>query len=1823
MSYTKIIFKEFGVTLTKVRPKSQTGKKSMFVAPTVDIPLEDTEFADKEKDATLVCKFHNAIDGKARWLKDGREVSSFQTKATFDGRTAKLVLREASKKICGTYECIVKNSGGEAKSKAEVSLMDPKVVPVPPKFTVSLADTDIDLGEKLVLETQVTGKPRPSLKWYKDNQELGSSQDIRMEYKEGKGRLIVDNLDPAEGSKFTCVAKNIAGEDTTVAAVKVTGSSDQHDPPIFTKELSDMDVKDGNRVELSVEVKGTPPIDIVWVHNNREIPHTDPVCRMVTRGNTHMLIIPEVFPEDSGEYVCEAYNSYGDTDTFCRLNVHEADDSTQIEEIQQTAPVFVIRPSNAHVCDHESVTLKCQVSGEPPPSVQWQRGRQTLKHGDKYKISSIGDEHFLEIVSATTNDIGQYTCTLCNLHGSTSATCDLTVGEVTPNNSLPSRFLLRKRSQDIYNGKSSTTDSEGSDISSSEAEQFKSSFALKRSSLPLVSSSPKQQISEPKYSRAVSSPGTSTHVTSVCIPTPTIKEVPEEIIKPKVIEFDFTKRSIKCKEIAGKKNESIKDNQYIENKSLSDKSSSSDKIYHASEVKIVKNVAQSQETDIKAAFVESVPIPGKNLPVNKLKSPKSLSYENKGGITQVDFRGLLKNTSDKPSDSSDSTVSSGKPLCETDQGFLKSASKEPKVDLSQRKKLFERSLTNESVPNGVHKKSDKSVVKAGKIDKAQKQFESQTLETKSDFRTVLKPRKDNSSSEKIPIGEEVKQVDFRNLLKHKISAESVSDKKTEVRSTAVTVTQSDSNNSSPSAFETFAKLEKTSTAQLSLLEKRQSKANAGKLTLDLKKPKENKSRAVASKFDFKSVLTSKESEHLKAHCKYNGEVVKPQPRRISQSKLAVMETKPVFKDQLCDCSVEHGSQVVLECQVTGIPPPNVSWSVNKTEIKQSKYFRMSYTEDRAKLVIAEVYSEDEGEYTCTATNASGSAQTSCNIVVLDRPDSPVNLEDENDEPFSPTATPPKIYNICPAEFCIKRGGTIEFKASYTSVPPGTVMWYKNKEELKSDSRRKIETSEHFSTLTIDNIQPSDSGKFYISVENRLGHDTAFASLTVEDVPEPPAGQPGVSEVTLTSATVSWYGPAFDGGCPVSNYRLEMCDAEEQEWTLVTSKCISTTYRVDQLKPHTPYFFRVFAENKHGLSQPCQTPEVTVTSDRRPSAFLRLPSTESDDVFMHETNEPFTPLSEYGLVSPLSPVALPSRIDHGDTDEVPFEHREVTLKPGRVFENFYSTIEEVGKGKFGTVFKCEEKATGKIWAAKVIKCSDEAQRKKFKLEIEIMNQLQHPKILLLWDAFEGPRKSILVMEYIGGGELFERLTDDDFDLLERDCIQFMRQICDAVHYMHTRNILHLDLKPENILCIKNESNKIKIIDFGLARYYRKGESVRVLFGTPEFVAPEVINYDEIGFTTDMWSVGVVCYLLLAGDTPFRGDSDVETLTNVTKGEFEMDEEDFNSVSQDAKNFINSLLMKNKDKRLSSQKALEHPWLAEDTQLKNHRINTKNLKRFMARRKWQKTGNAIRALGRITLSQKMLKNNNSTKDSSSSTASGEGSQSSSSSSLGSGGTLTVTENSTSSLKESTRNKEVTANKKGEHSNVTNQNKGGGSAKQTHTGDGLDVNNYTKYDQDLEKRMSDHLASVDLNSNERNSALPKSPNQKSGNCDVSMQKTDLCDNCIKNTSLYHNSHSQSMKPSCTIFNKKMVDTQAFPGDVVRFDIGFEADAQTTVTWYFEDEIIVEDNRHSILKSKETCSLIIKDVCEDDDGEYSCKIVNSKGEDECSSELIVYGAL
>ncbi|XP_008301306.1 myosin light chain kinase 3 isoform X2 [Stegastes partitus] len=296
------------------------------------------------------------------------------------------------------------------------------------------------------------------------------------------------------------------------------------------------------------------------------------------------------------------------------------------------------------------------------------------------------------------------------------------------------------------------------------------------------------------------------------------------------------------------------------------------------------------------------------------------------------------------------------------------------------------------------------------------------------------------------------------------------------------------------------------------------------------------------------------------------------------------------------------------------------------------------------------------------------------------------------------------------------------------------------------------------------------------------------------------------------------------------------------------------------------------------------------------------------------------------------------IDTSAPPAAPFNHRIVSAKPNQI-RNFYTINwqEILGGGRFGQVHKCVENSSGLTLAAKVIKARSQKEKEVVKNEIQVMNNLDHANLIQLYAAYESRNDIILVLEYVGGGELFDRIIDENYTLMELDAVVFIRQICDGLQHMHKMSILHLDLKPENILCVSRVTNKIKIIDFGLARIYKPREKLRVNFGTPEFLAPEVINYDFVSFNTDMWSLGVITYMLLSGLCPFLGDDDNETLNNILACQWNFDEQEFVDTSEEAKDFIRRLLIVNKSWRMGASESLRHPWLSDP--VLHHRLHTK--------------------------------------------------------------------------------------------------------------------------------------------------------------------------------------------------------------------------------------------------------------------------------------------
>ncbi|XP_007939422.1 serine/threonine-protein kinase 17A [Orycteropus afer afer] len=262
----------------------------------------------------------------------------------------------------------------------------------------------------------------------------------------------------------------------------------------------------------------------------------------------------------------------------------------------------------------------------------------------------------------------------------------------------------------------------------------------------------------------------------------------------------------------------------------------------------------------------------------------------------------------------------------------------------------------------------------------------------------------------------------------------------------------------------------------------------------------------------------------------------------------------------------------------------------------------------------------------------------------------------------------------------------------------------------------------------------------------------------------------------------------------------------------------------------------------------------------------------------------------------------------------------SLSPGR----------ELGRGKFAVVRKCIKKDSGKEFAAKFMRKRRKGQDCRMEIihEIAVLELAQdNPWVINLHEVYETPSEMILVLEYAAGGEIFDQcVADRDEAFKEKDVQRLMRQILEGVRFLHTHDVVHLDLKPQNIL-LTSESplGDIKIVDFGLSRIVKNSEELREIMGTPEYVAPEILSYDPVSMATDMWSIGVLTYVMLTGISPFLGDNKQETFLNISQMNLSYSEEEFDVVSESAVDFIKALLVKKPEDRATAEECLRHPWL----------------------------------------------------------------------------------------------------------------------------------------------------------------------------------------------------------------------------------------------------------------------------------------------------------
>ncbi|NXS15740.1 KALRN protein, partial [Mystacornis crossleyi] len=481
------------------------------------------------------------------------------------------------------------------------------------------------------------------------------------------------------------------------------------------------------------------------------------------------------------------------------------------------------------------------------------------------------------------------------------------------------------------------------------------------------------------------------------------------------------------------------------------------------------------------------------------------------------------------------------------------------------------------------------------------------------------------------------------------------------------------------------------------------------------------------------------------------------------------------------------------------------------------------------------------------------------------------------------------------------GDTVMLQCKVCGRPKPTITW-KGPDQNILDNDNSTATYTVSScdsgelTLKICNLMPQDSGIYTCVATNEHGTASTSATIKVQGVPAAP-NRPIAQERSCTSVILRWLPPSSTGNCTISGYTVEYREEGSQVWQQSVASTLDTYLVIEDLSPGCQYQFRVSASNPWGISLP---------SD--PSEFVRLP--------------------EYDSAAD-----------------------GATISWKENFDLAYAELHEIGRGRFSIVKKCVHKATRKDVAVKFI--SKKMKKKEQAAhEAALLQHLQHPQYITIHDTYESPTSYILVLELMDDGRLLDYLMNHD-ELMEEKVAFYIRDTMEALQYLHNCRVAHLDIKPENLLIdLRIPVPRVKIIDLEDAVQITGHYHVHHLLGNPEFAAPEVIQGLPVSLSTDIWSIGVLTYVMLSGVSPFLDESKEETCINVCRVDFSFPHEYFSDVSHAARDFINVILQEDFRRRPTAATCLQHPWLQPHSgSYSKIPLDTSRLASFIERRRHQ--------------------------------------------------------------------------------------------------------------------------------------------------------------------------------------------------------------------------------------------------------------------------------
>ncbi|XP_069472981.1 striated muscle preferentially expressed protein kinase isoform X2 [Ambystoma mexicanum] len=695
-------------------------------------------------------------------------------------------------------------------------------------------------------------------------------------------------------------------------------------------------------------------------------------------------------------------------------------------------------------------------------------------------------------------------------------------------------------------------------------------------------------------------------------------------------------------------------------------------------------------------------------------------------------------------------------------------------------------------------------------------------------------------------------------------------------------------------------------------------------------------------------------------------------------------TMPDFLRPLHDLDVIESKEAVLECQVTGLPYPTIAWFHNGQKIQSSEDRRMTQYKDIHRLVFSSVSHSHAGVYKSVISNKVGKAACYAHLYVTDVVPSPPD-------------GPPVVASVTGRIVTLKWNKP---KRLDSAIDPAQVSYIVQQQALGTGQWTTVASNLKETTHTIyvlakgvqylfrvitstpkTNSRPSPPSDTTQLLDRGPYLEEAPLILDKPDLVYVVEDQPSSITVTLNhvEAAIAWKrGGNILGGrngvCELTmpdddQHSLKLFKVGKDDIGELTCEA-KNGYGMDSCSvclelAEAPRFESIMEDIEIGTSE---TARFAVVVEGKPLPDIMwyknhvLISESSHHTFVYDDNEcsliilntieddsgvyTCTAKNLAGEVSCKAELmvhkAKPEVDGAADETDDSLRHKI------RRLTDYYDIHKEIGRGAFSYIRKVTEKSSKMDYAGKFISCRAKT-KSSGRREMTIFSELDHERIVYFHDAFEKKSAIIIIMELCSPEEFLDRMAKKP-SVCESEIRSYMRQILEGIDYLHHNNILHLDIKPENILMADTISDQIRICDFGNAQKLNVAEAQYVQYGTPEFVAPEVVNQLPVSAVTDVWPVGVIAYLCLTGLSPFVGENDKVTLLNIRNYTVAFEEKMFADLTREAKGFIIKVLVNDKLRPIAEE-TLEHPWFK--TLAKGKSISTDHLKLFLSRRKWQRS------------------------------------------------------------------------------------------------------------------------------------------------------------------------------------------------------------------------------------------------------------------------------